>query len=219
MTKSEGEKVNKFSKLGLALCATVALGLGTKMLLAAGMITNGLPTVCAPLQNGANATLVPATGANGTGATSPSLNCSQTQASGSWLTNMDTGLAGGSPPQSVAETAFQVASVASEVASQTATSTVHAATLNTRAGTITTEALATAAGATYTFTLTNSLITATGPTPAVQIHSGTNTGGSLVNPLTLNSVTNAAGSTVLVFTNNGTTALNGTMILTFYLGD
>lgn len=42
----------------------------------------------------------------------------------------------------------------------TATSTVHAATLNADSGTLTTESITTAAGSTYTFTLTNSKITA-----------------------------------------------------------
>ncbi len=188
---------------------------------AAGMLTNGMPLICAPLQNGANATLVAPSGTVPTGYVNnvPSLNCLLTQPSGSWLDPVDTVLPGGSAPQTVAASLFQIAAIASGVASQTATSTVHAATLNTRAGTVTTESLSTAAGATYTFTLTNSLITATGPVPQVVMRSGTNTGGSLASPLTLSSVTNAAGSTVLVFTNNGSTALNGTMILTFYLGD
>jgi hypothetical protein len=198
---------------------------------AAGLYTNGVPTVCAPLQNGANATTVPASGTSIStpAATAPSNNCSQTQVNGGWFAPVDTNLTQGIAPQTVALQLSQIASLAAEYAANAGTSTAGAATLNTNAGTVTTESLSTAVGATYTFTLTNSQITATGPTPVVQMLSKTNTGGqttpsggpvyTLGGPMTLASVTNAAGSSVFKFTNNGATALNGTTVITFWLGD
>jgi alanine-alpha-ketoisovalerate/valine-pyruvate aminotransferase len=125
---------------------------------------------------------------------------------------VDTEVANGGTPQTVAATCFQIAAMATELYQNTATSTVHAATLNTKGGSILTEALTTAQSANYTFTLTNSNI---GTATKLQSswHSASNTGGVL-NTI---SVTCAAGSAVLVASNIGTAALNGTMLLAFHI--
>ena len=78
---------------------------------------------------------------------SPGSNYSQVTASA--LLSLDTQLAAGGIPQTVAPTAFQIVMLSVELAANTATSTAGAATLNTKGGTITTESLTTAVGATY----------------------------------------------------------------------
>jgi len=172
-------------------------GIGSAI--ASGFLTNGLPTIGAPTVNGA-AVAFP----NGV----------VSEVGSSMLVPVDTQLANGQAPQSVAATAFQIAGIYAEAAGNTATSTAGAATSNTKGGVITTESLSTAAGSTYTFTLTDSLITsATQAAPQVAMYSKTNTGGSIA----LTSVTNANGSSVWVFTNTGTTAFNGTMTIVFHL--
>lgn len=154
--------------------------------LAAGFLTNGLPPIAAgtPFSQINSASTIP----------------------------VDTNLAQGLNPASVSASSFQVAAIFAEAVSNTATSTVHAATLNTRAGLIVTESLSTAAGATYTFTLTNSQVTAASNMMAA-LYSVTNTGGAI----SLTSITPAAGSVVFVWTNTGTTAFNGTMNLVFHI--
>jgi|ERR1700691_1148461 len=161
-----------------------------------GLYTNGLTPV-SPLTT--NTTLV-----------SP-VPLSNLPASG--LVPVDTELASGGTPQTVAATAFQVCCAAMELISNTATSTVHAATLNTVAGMITTESLSTAAGSTYTFTLTNSLLIAGAAAPQVQVKNGTNTQGSFQ----VTSVVNATGSTVISILNTGTLAFNGTILIGFHI--
>jgi hypothetical protein len=92
-----------------------------------------------------------------------------------------------------------------------ATSTAAAATLDKTAGQITTEALTTAAGATYTFTLTNSLIAATSIV-LVTVGKGTATTGEPV----VQFVTPAAGSVVILIRNvAASAALNGTITINF----
>ena len=97
-----------------------------------------------------------------------------------------------------------------DVLSGTGTSTVAAATVNNQTGVITTEALVTAAGATYTFTLTNALINANSVLNVV-VGKGTATTGGLV-PIF---VTPATGSAVLVLQNVTLAALNGTVKIFF----
>ena len=97
-----------------------------------------------------------------------------------------------------------------DVTPGSATSTANAATINTQSGIITTEALTTAAGATYIMTLTNSLINASSVVSTV-VGNGTNTKCGL-SPIT---VTPAAGSVVMQFQNVGLTALNGTIKIGF----
>ena len=91
------------------------------------------------------------------------------------------------------------------------TSTAGAATINKTAGQITTEALTTAALASYTMTLTNSLIEATSIV-LVTVGLGTSTTGE---PVVLYA-TPAAGSAVIIIKNvHGTVALNGTLKINF----
>lgn len=98
-----------------------------------------------------------------------------------------------------------------DVAQGSATSTAGAATINGQTGVITTEALSTAAGSTYTMTLTNGSINANSiviPTVA----KGTATTGEPV----VQFVTPAAGSVVILIRNNSAaTAFNGTIKIGF----
>lgn len=93
----------------------------------------------------------------------------------------------------------------------TATSTAGAATINAQSGQITTEALTTAAAASYTMTLTNSKITALS-TVLVSVGKGTATTGEP----SVHFVTPAAGSAVIIIRNNAAAAaLNGTIKINF----
>lgn len=163
-----------------------------------GYTTNGLPLVSAPTLNGV-AQVAP----NGVVG----------EMSSTDLIAVDTGMSAGEAPQSVAATVFQVVALAAAMVHNTQTSTAHAATSNTFSGQVITEALTTAAGSTYTFTLTNSLVTAAGAAVQVDIRSGTNTTPGMA----VTSVTNAAGSVVFVFTNSGTAAINGTMVIAWHV--
>jgi|GEM_PF-6586022 len=94
-----------------------------------------------------------------------------------------------------------------------ATATSGAATLNNLSGTITSEALTTAAAASYTLTLTNSKVR-TDSIAAVNIANGTNTQGIPV----LSTVTYASGTmTVKIVNLHATQALNGTLLVRFNL--
>lgn len=94
---------------------------------------------------------------------------------------------------------------------RTATATTGAATLNTGSGTITSESLTTAAGATYTLTLTDSDIAAT-DLVMVNVRLGTATTGIPA----IATVTPAAGSVVIVVQNiAASAALNGTIKIAF----
>ncbi len=93
----------------------------------------------------------------------------------------------------------------------TATSTAGAATINYQCGIITTEALTTAAGATYTMTLTNSAISASSIV-LVTVGKGTATTGEPV----VQFVTPASGSCVILIRNvAAAAALNGTIKIGF----
>ena len=87
-----------------------------------------------------------------------------------------------------------------------------AVTLNKQSGTVTSEALITAAAATYTLTLTNSVVTA-GSRIFVSLANGTNTTA----PIYVASVTPGAGSATIVVVNAGTVALNGTIKISFFV--
>jgi hypothetical protein len=164
----------------------------------AGEYTNGRPLVQALVQNGVTITPVPLTNLPNASALLPA----------------DVPQPGGQQPITVAATAFQVAAAAAAMITNTVTSTVHTGTLNTTEGLMVTEALTTAAGATYTFQLVNSLIvSAATPAPEVQMKNGTNTAGAAQ----VTSITNAAGTCTVVFTNTGTAAWNGTMLIPFHV--
>lgn len=95
----------------------------------------------------------------------------------------------------------------------TATATAGAATLNTPVGSVTSEALTTAAAATYTLTVTNSTIAATSIISAT-VANGTNSAGAPC----LITTTPAAGSVVFVIKNvHAADALNGTIKVNYAL--
>jgi len=99
--------------------------------------------------------------------------------------------------------------------SGTATAVAGAATLNAQAGIVTTAALATAAGGTYTLTLTNSDIAAASNV-MVTVGYGTCTTGDAI----VQSVTPAAGSCVIVIKNvSAVAAFNGTLLIQFLVVD
>lgn len=181
-----------------------------------GWLTNNVQKVGAPIQNGVTIQ-VPALINNGvaqTGGVQPTY----AQLSSSAAISADTLGTGGVQPTTVGALAAQIAMIACAMVKNTQTSTAGAATSNTFSGQIVTEALTTAAGATYTMTLTNSLIAAVSTAAlfaniVFDIRSGTNTKVGMVPT----SSTAAAGSTVLVFTNTGTAALNGTMVIGWHL--
>lgn len=98
---------------------------------------------------------------------------------------------------------------------KTAAATAGAATLSKPSGVITSEALTTAAAATYTLTLTNTEIAATSQV-LVSVGNGTNSAGLPV----LATVTPGAGSAVIVVRNaHAAAAFNGTIKITFVVLD
>ncbi len=104
-----------------------------------------------------------------------------------------------------------VASAKVDTGTKTAAATAGAATLAKSAGVITSEALTTAAGATYTLTLTNTTIAAADQVMA-SVALGTATTGMPV----VTTVTPAAGSVVIVLMNvHASAALNGTVRISF----
>lgn len=94
---------------------------------------------------------------------------------------------------------------------KTATATAGAATLNKCAGKVTSEALTTAAAATYTLTLTNSRIAAADIVLASVAYGTSTTGTPAVCRATA-----AAGSVTIVVQNvHASAALNGTIVISF----
>ena len=131
------------------------------------------------------------------------------------LNDLDTSLAGGVFPQSVAASTFYQAALYFALANSTASATSGAATLNTVAGTITSESLSTAAGATYTLTLTNSKVAATSAVQAAAYLKSSTAGG----PLVVTSIVPAAGSVVIKVQNTGTAAVSGTIAVLFQVAN
>ena len=96
---------------------------------------------------------------------------------------------------------------------KTATATAGAATLAKSSGVITTEVVTTAAGATYTLTLTNSLVGAADQVFA-SVQNGTNNAGLAQ----IATVTPGAGNVVIVVRNaHASAAFNGTLKIAFAL--
>jgi hypothetical protein len=94
---------------------------------------------------------------------------------------------------------------------KTATASSGAATLNKDAGVITSESLSTAAGATYTLTLTDSSIAA-----ADQVMASVALGTATTGTPAITTVKPAAGSVVIVVQNiHASAALNGTIKIAF----
>lgn len=95
----------------------------------------------------------------------------------------------------------------------TATATTGAATLNKHAGKITSESLSTAAGASYTLTITDSRIAAADIVFA-SVAYGTSTTGTPC----ITRITPAAGSVVIIVQNvHASAALNGTIVVSFFV--
>lgn len=93
----------------------------------------------------------------------------------------------------------------------TATAASGAATLNAYSGKITTESLSTAAGATYTLTLTDNGIAAEDGL-LVTVGNGTNSAGT---PAVANATAKAGSATIVVQNIHASSALNGTLVVTF----
>lgn len=104
-------------------------------------------------------------------------------------------------------------SISAGSGTKTAVATAGAATLDKTSGKITSEALVTAAAATYTLTITNSKIAAA-DTVFASVAFGTATTGepSIV------TITPGAGSVVIVVKNiHATLAFNGTLVVSFFV--
>ena len=98
-----------------------------------------------------------------------------------------------------------------DTGTKTASATAGAATLNKDAGVITSEALTTAAGATYTLTLTNSAIAA-----ADQVFASVQYGSATAGMPCVTRVTPGSGSVVIIVQNiHASAALDGTIKIAF----
>jgi hypothetical protein len=98
-----------------------------------------------------------------------------------------------------------------DTGTKTVAATSGAATLNKASGKVTTESLVTAAGSSYTLTLTNSQIAAADMVMATACYGTASTG---VPDITL--VTPAAGSVVIVVQNvHASVAFNGTLVISY----
>lgn len=183
--------VSRF-QLALVLAALFAVPLA----FAAGFYTNGL-------------TLASSTSYYATNGTASGFTYSA-EVGGYELLPLDTQIPGGSAPQTIAASAFQVGALAAAVTGNTATATSGAATLSTTYGVVTSEAITTAAGSTYTLTLTNTTVTATSKVQAAA-YLGAGTAGALQ----VVSITPAAGSVVIVVKNVGSVALNAAIKIPF----
>ena len=103
------------------------------------------------------------------------------------------------------------ASLKVDTGTKTATAVAGAATLNKNAGVVTSEALTTAAGATYTLTVTDSAVAA-----ADQVTASVQLGTATTGMPAVATVTPAAGSLVIIVQNiHASAALNGTIKIAF----
>lgn len=128
-----------------------------------------------------------------------------TPAAGSFTTLDATTLGGTTPPVAT------VAQMKVDTGTKTAAATAGAAALNKMAGVVTSEALTTAAGATYTLTLTNSSIVA-----ADQVMASVQLGSATTGMPAITTVAPAAGSVVIIVQNiHASAALNGTIKISF----
>jgi len=100
-----------------------------------------------------------------------------------------------------------------DTGTKTASATGGAATLNKDAGVITSEALTTAAGATYTLTLTNSSIAA-----ADQVFASVQYGTATAGMPCITRVTPGSGSVVIIVQNiHASAALDGTIKIAYFV--
>ncbi len=122
------------------------------------------------------------------------------------FTTLDATTLGSITPPNATVSAFHL-----DTGTKTATASSGAATLNKMAGVITSEALTTAAGATYTLTLTNSDIAATD-----QVFASVALGTATTGMPTVTTVKPGTGSVVIVIQNiHATDPLNGTIKIAF----
>jgi hypothetical protein len=118
-----------------------------------------------------------------------------------------------SPALAAGPYAFRPQAIAIDSGTKTAAATSGAATLNKSAGVITSEALTTAAAASYTLTLTDSQVAA-GDQVFASVQYGTSTTGTPV----ITKITPGAGSVVIVVQNiHASAALNGTIKISFFV--
>jgi len=104
-----------------------------------------------------------------------------------------------------------ISSLTVDSGTKTASATTGAATLSKNSGKITSEALTTAAGASYTLTLTNTEIAATSLIFA-SVGDGTNTQGTpVVGPINAG----AGSATIEIKNDHASEALNGTITIDF----
>lgn len=107
--------------------------------------------------------------------------------------------------------AGSLASLQLDIGTKTASATAGAATLNKNSGVIASEALTTAAGASYALTLANSTILATDQVLASVQYGSSTTGTPCVTTVSV-----SAGQVVITIQNvHATAALNGTIKITF----
>ena len=170
--------------VGSALFGAIVVG-------AAGVLTNGLPTIPYSNSLGGYPQL-------GDGALIPA----------------DTNLPNGQFPQSVAASPAQVAMMAVCMNATTGTTSSKAVTTNSKCAAETTESLSTAAGATDIITVTDSYATATSVIDAAIFQKGSVVAGA--DPRVV-SVVPSAGSFVVTFKNYGSAAVNGTLIMGFFV--
>lgn len=122
------------------------------------------------------------------------------------FTTLDATTLGGTTPPNATVSQLHV-----DTGTKTATAVAGAATLNKMSGAITSEAITTAAGATYTLTLTNSSIAA-----ADQVFANVNLGAGSGGTPAIASVTPAAGSVVIVVQNiHASAAFNAAIKIAF----
>lgn len=164
----------------------------------AGLLTDGLVDVGPASLQG-----IPLTNGNGT----------YPQITGYEQAPFDTNVANGANPQSVSAAAFNIAALYWALVHNTGTITSAAVTINKAVGLLTSDTLTTGAGATYTFTMTNSLIT---PASVIQVAAwiAASTAGG---PLIVTNITANSGNCVISILNSGTAALNtsGSIVVLF----
>lgn len=181
------KKFGKVKLVGMLVALGVALG-------AAGIYTNGLPTV------GPGGGYVPWNGLQpGSGVVT---NTYLNELGGYETLGADTNVPAGMPPQTVSATAFQVAAIGAAAAANTVVVTSNASTNAGSVGVLNiTTAAAITPGSTASVVLTDSKITATSNVQGAAylgVASGAGAG------IALTSIVVASGTATFTITNNGT---------------
>lgn len=172
--------MKRLSFLGaIAALASLTVAIAAPPALAAGIYTPGFPNLPAASITGAET--IPA----------------------------DTNYAGGAAPQTAAVTSAAIKTYANGGAIVTATGSAGASTANGERVVITTESLSTAAGATFTETITDSAVTAAS-LPLCSVWFGTSTTGT---PTVTRTTPGSGTLTVIVQNIHASAALNGTIVI------